>query len=62
MEKTLQHKETAQCIGLSPTSLGNHRLDGPEADHALTIKLDQSDEAAQLRRYEKLALEYCDMR
>ncbi|MEL6574171.1 MAG: DDE-type integrase/transposase/recombinase, partial [Pseudomonadota bacterium] len=35
---------------LSPTSPGNHHPNGSEADNALTIKLDQSDEAAQYRR------------
>jgi hypothetical protein len=46
MEETLQHQETSQCIGLSPTSTRNHHSNGSEADDALTIKLDQSDEAA----------------
>ncbi|MCV2883068.1 hypothetical protein [Actibacterium sp. XHP0104] len=36
-----------QCIGLSPTGPGIHHPDGTQDDHALTIKLDQSDEAAQ---------------
>ena len=47
MEEALQHKEATQCIGLSPASPGNHHTDGSEANDALTIKLDQSDEAAQ---------------
>ena len=48
MEDTLQHKETTQCIGLSPASSWSHFGSGSEANHALTINLDQSDEAAQL--------------
>jgi len=35
MEEPLQHQETAQCFGLSPTGPGNHRSDGSQADHAL---------------------------
>ena len=42
MEETLQYKETAQCVGLPPTSPGNHRADGNQAGHALTFKLDHS--------------------
>lgn len=30
------------CSGLSPTGLGNHFPDGPKADHALILKLDES--------------------
>ncbi|WP_108785876.1 lytic murein transglycosylase [Falsiruegeria mediterranea] len=45
MEKTLQHQTTTQRSGLPPTRSGNHRADGPKADHALTIKLDHSDGA-----------------
>ena len=48
MEKTLQHKETTQCIGLPPTSSWSQNTHGLQANHALTINLDQSDEAAQL--------------
>ena len=42
MEETLQQETTPQCFGLPPTCAGNHRSDGPKADHALKIKLDQS--------------------
>ena len=49
LEKALQHEETPQCIGLPPTSPRGHRPDGPKADHALTIKMDQSDQATQRR-------------
>ena len=47
MEETLQHQETPQCIGLPPTSPGNHHPDGNQADHALTFKLDHSRGADQ---------------
>ena len=47
MEETLQHKETTQCTGLSPTSSWNHHTNGSEANHALTFNMDQSGEAAQ---------------
>lgn len=47
MQKTLQHKTTAQCIGLSPANARGHDHDGTQANHALTIKLEQSNEAAQ---------------
>ncbi|MEP3636594.1 MAG: hypothetical protein ABJN14_04955, partial [Paracoccaceae bacterium] len=47
MEETLQHQTTTQRSGLPPTGTGNHRPDGPKADHALTIKLDQSGGADQ---------------
>ncbi len=40
MEETLQHEETAQCIGLTPAGPGHHRPNGSKADHALTFKLD----------------------
>ena len=49
MEEALQHQETTQCIGLPPTSARNNHTDGTQADDALTINLDQSDEAAQAR-------------
>ena len=42
MAKPLQHRPTSQRIGLETASSGNHRSDGPEAGHALTIKLDHS--------------------
>ena len=45
MEKTLQQQTTAQCSGLPPTGPRDHRPDGPEACHALTIKLDHSSGA-----------------
>ena len=47
MEETLQHKKTTQCIGVSPTGTRSRNNHGSEADHALTINLAQSDEAAQ---------------
>ena len=46
MEATLQHQTPPQCSGLSPASARNHHPDGSQADDALTINLDQSDEAA----------------
>ena len=46
MEEALQHEEAPQRIGLQTTGAGNHHADGSEANDALTIKLDQSDEAA----------------
>jgi len=48
MEVSLQYKETTQWIGLSSASTRNHHTDGPKANHALTIVLDQSDGARQL--------------
>jgi len=42
MEKTLQHQATPQCSGLPPAGPGNHRPDGPKADHALTLKAENS--------------------
>ena len=48
MEETLQHKETTQCIGVSPTGTRSRNNHGSEADHAPTINLAQSDEAAQI--------------
>ena len=53
MEETLQHKTTTQCIGLSPTSARSHDHGGTQANHALTIKLDQSDKAAQFQEVER---------
>jgi hypothetical protein len=47
MEEALQHKTTPQCSGLPPAGPGNHRSDGPKADHALTIKLDHLGGADQ---------------
>jgi transposase InsO family protein len=49
MEETLQHQTTTQCSGLPPAGPGNHRPDGPKADHALTIKLDHSGGADHAR-------------
>ena len=46
MEKALQHKKAPQCIGLQAASPGNHHTSGSEANDALTIKLDQLNEAA----------------
>ena len=48
LEETLQHQATPQCFGLPPTSPGNHRHDGDQADHALTFKLDHSGGADQV--------------
>jgi hypothetical protein len=48
MDETLQHEETAQCLGIPPTSPGNHRSDGPQAGHALTFKLDHSSGVGQI--------------
>ena len=45
--ETLQHETTPQCIGLPPTGSGNHRPDGPKANHALTFNMDHSSGAAQ---------------
>jgi hypothetical protein len=43
-----------EVLGDIPTTgTGNHRPDGPEASHALTIKLDQSGGAAQLHHHLK---------
>lgn len=47
MEETLQHKATTHCIGLPPASPRSHPPDGPEADHALTLKLDHLGGADQ---------------
>ncbi len=47
MEETLQHKTPSQCSGLPTASAGNHHPDGTQANDALTINLDQSDQAAQ---------------
>lgn len=47
MEDALKHKEPTQCIRLSSASPGNHHIGRSEADHAPTIKLDQSDEVAR---------------
>ncbi len=43
----LQHRTTAQCTWLETSGPGNHRPNGPEADHALTFKLDHSVGADQ---------------
>lgn len=40
MVHPLQHRQTAKRIRLSSTRARKHRSDGPEAEHALTIKLD----------------------
>jgi len=47
MEETLQHQETTQCTGLPSARPWNHYPNGTQADHALTIKMDQSDQATQ---------------
>ncbi len=56
MEDSLQHKETAQCVALPPTSPGIHRSDGPQAGHALTFKLDHSMGADQEMKAENSAM------
>ena len=43
----LQHRPTPQRIGLETTRPRSHRQSGPEAGHALTIKLDHSVGADQ---------------
>lgn len=45
--QTLQHRWTTQCVRLPPASAGDHRPDGPKANHTLTLKLDQSMGAGQ---------------
>ena len=60
MEKISRYKKTTQCIGLSNTSSWNHHNNGPGTNHALTIILEQSDEAARMRVrnfYKDLVLE-----
>jgi hypothetical protein len=47
MEEALQHQETAQCFGLSPSGPRNDRQDGPRAGHALTFIVDLSKGANQ---------------
>ena len=60
MEKTLQYEEATKCLGLPSTSPGNHRLNGPKADHALTFTLDlsmganQSLDSMNVRLYEAI--------
>ena len=56
MEETLQHQATTQCIGLPPAGPGNHRADGPKADHALIIKLDHLGGADQSTTIETVAV------
>ena len=47
MEETLQHEEAPWCIGLPSAGSGNHRPNGPKADHALTFNPDHSSGADQ---------------
>ena len=42
MAPPLQHRPTAQCPWMETAGPGNHRSDGPEANHALTFKLNHS--------------------
>ena len=56
MEEALQHKETAQFIGLPTASLGSLRGDGHKAEHALTFKPDHSMGADQFRFPKWIAL------
>lgn len=51
--QALQHEEAPQCIGSQTIGPGNHHTDGSEANDARTIKLNQSDEAAQFQRTKK---------
>ena len=48
MEETLQYHTTTLCFGLPPTGPGNHRADGPEANHVLATKPDRSGGADKL--------------
>ncbi|WP_233252653.1 hypothetical protein, partial [Maritimibacter sp. 55A14] len=51
------HQTTPQCLGLPPTGPGNHPANGPEADHALTLKPDHSGGAGQvLDAFERLGV------
>jgi len=59
MEKTLQYEEAPQCLGLPSTSPGNHRLNGPKADHALTFTLDLSMGANQGIKFDWNRLKDC---
>jgi hypothetical protein len=47
MAYSLQHRQAAQLIGLSPACTRKHRSDGPEAHDALTIKMDHPMGARQ---------------
>jgi len=48
LAQTLQHAAAIQRLGIPATGSRKHRANGPAADYALTIKLDQSDQAAHL--------------
>jgi hypothetical protein len=50
MAEALQYQETPQCIGLPPSGSGNHHLDGPKTDHALTFNMGQLNGADQDER------------
>ena len=59
MEKTLQHEETTQCIGLTPAGTRNHRPNGSMAAHALTFKLDHLMGANHLRTIPMITPKSC---
>ncbi len=61
MAETLQHQETTQCIGLPPTGSRNHHRNAKQPNHALTINLDQSDQAAQRRLWEARRAQAADI-
>jgi len=42
IEETLHHQAPAQRLWFPTTSTRNHRPNGPQASHALTIKTDRS--------------------
>jgi len=48
VEKTLQHYQTAQRLGLPLACAGNYHPNRPEAGHALTFKRIQSMGMGQL--------------
>lgn len=45
MGETRRYETTTKSFGLSLTGTGKNRTDGPQDDHALTIKLDHSSGA-----------------
>ena len=47
MEKTLQHKETTQCIGIPSSGSRYYHSHGAEINDALTLILNQSEEIVQ---------------
>ena len=46
----LQHREATQRLGLPPTSAGNHRSNGPEANRALIFNPDHSARQSRPRQ------------